>query len=56
MEDHGLDLDLGMLCRCCDCSSFALPDTSGLTDSQVKAIEELCKLCIEIKRPKAVNL
>jgi hypothetical protein len=44
MENHGLSLDLGMLCRCCD-HSYRVPDFEGLTASQRKAIEDLCRLC-----------
>lgn len=55
MEDENLGLDLGILCRCCDCRSYRLPDTAGLTDSQVASIEKLCKLCIEINNQDVVN-
>ena len=47
MQEDGLGLDLGMLCRCCDSRSYHLPDVSGLTDRQAATIEKLCRLCIE---------
>lgn len=55
MVDEELGLDLGILCRCCDCSSYRMPDTTGLTDSQIGCIERLCKLCIEINSRNVVN-
>ncbi len=56
METYDTGLDLGILCRCCDCRSFRLPDTTGLTAAQVATIEKLCKLCIEINNPNVSNL
>lgn len=55
MLDEDLGLDLGMLCCCCDCRTYRMPDTTGLTDSQVASIEELCKLCIESNKQYVVN-
>lgn len=55
MEKEDLRLDLGMLCRCCDGRSFRLPDTTGLTDSQVASIEKVCKLCVETNDRYAVS-
>jgi len=55
MQEHDQILDLGMLCRCCDCQSYELPKLEGLTASQVKSIEELCKLCVENFKQSAVN-
>jgi len=55
MEEHDLSLDLGMLCRCCDCRSYDMPNLEGFTPSQVKLIEELCKLCVENFKQSAVN-
>ena len=47
MEDHGLDLNLGLLCRCCDYRSYRLPDVEGFTARQRQIIEDLCKHCLE---------
>jgi len=55
MNELHTSLDLGMLCRCCDCRSYELPKMEGLSASQVKSIEELCKLCIESSKMCAVN-
>ncbi|MBU5636315.1 hypothetical protein KOM00_06165 [Geomonas sp. Red69] len=55
MLDEDLGLDLGILCRCCDCRTIRLPDKTGLSESQVAAIEKLCKLCIESNKQYAVN-
>ncbi|WP_224962278.1 hypothetical protein [Geomonas subterranea] len=55
MLDNDLELDLGILCRCCDCRTFRLPETTGLSDSQVASIEKLCKLCIESNRQYVAN-
>jgi hypothetical protein len=55
MKDLDLSLDLGMLCRCCDYQSYKLPPVEGLTDSQRKVIEEICKECIENMKLSAVN-
>lgn len=55
MTEHKESLDLGMLCRCCNCRSHTLPDMDGFTESQVKSIEELCKLCVENARLNVTN-
>jgi len=55
MHEQKESLDLGMLCRCCNCKSDTLPDMEGFTESQVKSIEELCKLCVENASLFAVN-
>ena len=56
MEDQDLRLDLGMLCRFCDCRSYKLPDLEGFfSQSERQAIEDLCKICIENPKPVAVN-
>jgi len=55
MGEHDLSLDLGMLCRCCDCRSYELPKLEGFSASQVKSIEDLCKLCVENFKQSAVN-
>lgn len=54
MEDQDLSLDLGMLCRCCD-HSYRLPELEGITVSQRKIVEELCKLCVDSFNRTAVN-
>jgi cytochrome c556 len=54
MENHDLSLDLGMLCRCCD-HTYRLPKLEGLTVSQRKAIEDLCRLCSDSFRVTAVK-
>ena len=54
IHDHDLELDLGMLCRCCD-HSYKLPDLAGFSPSQRKVIEDLCKLCVESFKLTAVN-
>lgn len=55
MGERNESLDLGMLCRCCDCRSHTLPALEGFTESQVRAIEELCKLCVENAGRNASN-
>lgn len=55
MEDHGYDLDLSILCRFCDYDSYKVPEVEGLTPSQRRRIEELCKLCVESFKRNAVN-
>jgi hypothetical protein len=55
MEERELNLNLGMLCRCCNYDSYTLPEIEGLSDSQRKEIEELCKLCVESFKRRAVN-
>ena len=55
MEDQDPRLDLGMLCRFCDCRSYKLPDVEGFSQSERQAIEDLCKICIENPKPVAVN-
>ena len=47
MDKHKGSLDLGMLCRCCNCRSPQLPDMNGFSESEIKSIEALCKLCVE---------
>lgn len=47
MENQNQSLDLGMLCRCCDCRSYELPKMEGFTEREVKSIQDLCKLCVE---------
>lgn len=47
MDNHSRVLDLGMLCRCCNCSSVDLPDLRGFSESEVRSIQALCKLCVE---------
>lgn len=47
--------DLGMLCLCCDCRSYALPDLEGLAEDEVKTVEELCRLCVESFKRSAAN-
>jgi len=49
------DLNLGMLCCCCDYRSYRLPDLEGFTARQRQAIEELCKLCLENLRMSALQ-
>ena len=53
-DDQDQELDLGMLCLCCD-HSYNLPDMDGFTQSQREVIEELCKLCVESFKLTAVN-
>lgn len=55
MEDHDLTLDLGMLCRFCDCDSYELPEMEGLTESQRQYIQSVCKLCVDASKRTAVN-
>ena len=55
MDEHSESLDLGMLCRCCDCRSYLLPDLEGLTENEVKTIQELCRLCVESFKRNAAN-
>ncbi len=55
MVQNAATHDLGMLCRCCDCRSYLLPDLEGLTEDEVKTIEELCRLCVESSRRSAAN-
>ena len=55
MDDEDLRLDLGMLCRCCDCNSYQLPEVEGFSASQRQVIEELCKICVETSRPIVAN-
>lgn len=45
--ENDLALDLGMLCRFCDHSSYQLPEVEGVTESQRELIEEVCKMCLE---------
>ena len=53
-EDHDPQLDLGMLCRCCD-HSYKLPDLNAFTPSQRQVIEDLCKLCVDSFKETVVN-
>lgn len=55
MEEKHNSLDLGMLCRCCNCESYKLPELEGFSAGQVEKIEDLCKLCIEYSRQYAVS-
>jgi hypothetical protein len=55
MEERELNLNLGMLCNRCNHDSYELPHIEGLPDSQRKEIEELCKLCVESFKRRAVN-
>lgn len=55
MDPHCETHDLGMLCRCCDCRTNVLPDLEGLTEDEVKTIEELCRLCVESFKRNAAN-
>jgi len=50
------NLNIGMLCSCCDYRSYRLPDVEGFTARQRQLIEELCKLCIENLRRDAAQL
>jgi len=54
MEGQDLSLDLGMLCRCCD-HSYRLPELEGFTATQRRIVEELCQLCVDSFKRKAVN-
>lgn len=56
MQEKELTLNLGMLCRCCNFSSYQLPEIEGLSARQRREVEELCKLCIENFRRTAVNI
>jgi hypothetical protein len=55
MEERDLNLNLGMLCCCCDYHSYKLPEVEGLSAGQREVIEDLCKLCIESFKLSAVN-
>ncbi|WP_324084578.1 hypothetical protein [Geomonas sp.] len=55
MSEHDLGPNLGMLCRCCNFDSYHLPETDGLSVSERRQIEELCKMCIETFKRTAVN-
>ena len=55
MGNQSLELNLGMLCSCCDYNSYRLPEVEGFTDSQRQVIEELCKLCLENSQLKVCN-
>ena len=55
MEERDLNLNLGMLCSCCDYHSYKLPEVEGLSAGQREVIEDLCKLCIESFKLSAVN-
>ena len=50
------NLNIGMLCSCCDYRSYRLPDVEGVTARQRQLIEDLCKLCIENLRRDAAQL
>jgi hypothetical protein len=52
--DHGLAIDLGLLCRFCDHHSYELPDVEGVPADMRELIEEVCKMCLENGRT-AVN-
>uniref|UniRef100_C6E6K4 Uncharacterized protein n=1 Tax=Geobacter sp. (strain M21) TaxID=443144 RepID=C6E6K4_GEOSM len=55
MDHNSESHDLGMLCRGCDCSSYRLPDLDGLTEDEVKTIQELCRLCVDSFKRNAAN-
>lgn len=55
MEQHGLSLNLGMLCSGCDCKSYKLPEVEGFSADQRQFIENLCKVCIEYFKLNTVN-
>lgn len=56
MTDTELGLDLGVLCRCCDFTTYKLPDkVDGLTPDQLRLIEELCKMCVDNLKKNVVN-
>jgi hypothetical protein len=55
MEEHDLNLNLGMLCCCCDYRSHKMPDVEGFSARQRQIIEDLCRLCIEGFKMTAVN-
>ena len=55
MNENDLSLNLGMLCCCCNFNSYQLPEIEGLSDSQRRQIEELCKICIDTFKRTAVN-
>jgi len=55
MVDRELDLELGMLCSCCNNDSLSLPELEDISARQRETIEELCKLCLENHRLTAVN-
>jgi hypothetical protein len=46
MEEQDQELNLGMLCRCCD-HTYTWPDLEGFSARQRHLVEELCKLCAE---------
>jgi hypothetical protein len=55
MEDRILDVEPGMLCSCCNNDSLSLPELEGISARQRETIKELCKVCLEKHRLKAVN-
>ena len=55
MKKQDLNLNVGMLCSCCDYHSYRLPDVEVFTVRQRQAIEDLCKLCIENFRMSAAK-
>jgi hypothetical protein len=46
VEEHDLELNLGMLCRCCD-HTFRWLDVEGFNAAQRRIIAELCSMCVE---------
>jgi len=55
MEDHDLDLTLGILCTCCNNGSLSLPEVEGISARQRETIDELCKICLAKYRQTAIN-
>jgi hypothetical protein len=51
MEEQDQDLNLGILCRCCD-HTYTWHDLEGFSAKQRRVIEELCTLCAEGFRHK----